>query len=176
MTEQDRSGGPRFDPSHFRNVLSHFCSGITILACHDGSRPVGLTCQSFFSVSLDPPLVAFAVGRASVSYPVIRSTGSLVINVLASDHHEISNAFAKTGVDKWRGISWSPGPIHGHPVIGGVVASLECEIDNEIECGDHFLVVSRVLSLQANPGLQPLLYFQGSYHRLESPSDLGSSG
>lgn len=166
---------PQIDSAEFRHVLAHFCSGITIITSHDGSRPVGLTCQSFFSVSLDPPLVAFSVSRISKSYPVIRSVASLVINVLSYDQREISNVFAKSGTDKWRGISWSPSAVHGHPVIDGVVASLECKICKEIECGDHMLVIARVLNLHAEKGLRPLLYYQGDYHRLEAVPTSGES-
>jgi flavin reductase (DIM6/NTAB) family NADH-FMN oxidoreductase RutF len=166
---------PQIDSAEFRYVLAHFCSGITIITSHDGTTPVGLTCQSFFSLSLDPPLVAFSVSRISTSYPVIRSVASLVINVLSYDQHEISNVFAKPGTDKWCGISWSPSAEHGHPVIDGVVASLECEISKEIECGDHLLIIARVLHLHAEQGRRPLLYFQGDYHQLEVVTTSGDT-
>jgi 3-hydroxy-9,10-secoandrosta-1,3,5(10)-triene-9,17-dione monooxygenase reductase component len=157
---------PGIDPALFRNVLGHFCSGVTIISAFDGSEPVGFTCQSFFSLSLDPALVAFAAGRTSTSYPRIRDVGELVINVLASDQHEVSNAFARSGTDKWAGVSWRPGPVLGHPMIDDALATLECEITDEIKCGDHFLVVARVRHLEAASERRPLLFFQGGYQRL----------
>lgn len=155
------------DPAIFRNVLGHFCSGVTIISAFDGSKPIGFTCQSFFSLSLDPALIAFSASKNSTSYPRIRDIGELVVNVLASDQHELSSAFAKSGTDKWADVPWQPGPVLGHPVIDDGLAALECEIAEEIECGDHFLVVARVWHLEAAPQRQPLLFFQGSYHYLE---------
>jgi 3-hydroxy-9,10-secoandrosta-1,3,5(10)-triene-9,17-dione monooxygenase reductase component len=160
------------DPAVFRSVLGHFCSGVTVItAMHEG-RPVGLTCQSFFSLSMKPALVAFSVGRTSTSYPRISSAGSLVINILASGQEEISNAFARTGTDKWAGISWCESDVVGHPVIDGVVAHLECDICCEVEGGDHLLVVARVRHLQSRlrpvAQVSPLLFYRGEYFGLSA--------
>ncbi|GHH30361.1 flavin reductase family protein [Streptomyces lanatus] len=155
------------DPAHFRKVLGHFCSGVTIISAFDGRKPIGFTCQSFLSLSLDPALIAFSASKTSTTYPRIREIGKFVVNVLASDQDEVSNAFAKSGTDKWAGVHWKPGQILGHPVIDDALATLECEIAEETECGDHFLVVARVRHLEAASELKPLLFFQGSYHRLE---------
>jgi 3-hydroxy-9,10-secoandrosta-1,3,5(10)-triene-9,17-dione monooxygenase reductase component len=155
------------DPALFRSVLGHFCSGVTVItAIHEGS-PVGVTCQSFFSLSLNPALVAFSVGRTSASYPLISSVGSLVINILASGQEEISNSFARSGTDKWAGISWRESDVVRHPVIEGVVAYLECDIRFEIDGGDHLLVVARVRDLQSRlqpvAQVSPLLFYRGKY-------------
>jgi 3-hydroxy-9,10-secoandrosta-1,3,5(10)-triene-9,17-dione monooxygenase reductase component len=158
---------PVSDPAQFRHVLGHFCSGITIISSTDGTTPVGLTCQSFFSVSLEPPLVAFSVSSSSRSYPAIRSAGTLVVNILSSSQDEISRSLGRPGSDRWRGIAWSPSPVYGHPVIDGVVAFLECRIEQEVECGDHILVIARVQHLEATRNRTPLLYFRSQYHRLE---------
>ncbi|WP_236792060.1 flavin reductase family protein [Amycolatopsis sp. GM8] len=167
MVDTQSSAPAEIDAALFRTVLGHFCSGVTIISAFDGSKPIGFTCQSFFSLSLDPALVAFSASKTSTSYPLIRDIGELVINMLASDQHEVSNAFAKSGTDKWAGVSWQPGPVLGHPVIENALAALECEIEQEIETGDHFLVVARVRHLEAASERRPLLFFQGGYHRLE---------
>lgn len=156
------------DEARFRDVLGHFCSGVTVISAFDGSNPIGFTCQSFFSLSLDPALVAFSASKTSTSYPRIREIGECVVNVLASDQHEVSNAFARSGTNKWAGVRWRTGPVLGQPMVDAALAALECEIADEIECGDHFLVVAQVRHLEAASRRRPLLFFQGGYHRLES--------
>jgi flavin reductase (DIM6/NTAB) family NADH-FMN oxidoreductase RutF len=167
MVDTQSGTATDIDPARFRAVLGHYCSGVTVISAFDGSKPIGFTCQSFFSLSLDPALVAFSASKTSTSYPRIRDLRELVINVLSSHQHEVSNAFARSGTDKWAGVAWRPGPVLGHPVIEDVLAALECEIVEEIECGDHFLVVARVRHLEAAADRRPLLFFQGGYHRLE---------
>lgn len=161
------------DASLFRSVLSHFCSGVTVIAAMNDGLPVGLTCQSFFSLSLDPPMVAFSVSRTSTSFPAIRSAGSLVINILGSEQGYISDAFARTGTDKWAGIAWRRSAVLDLPVIEGSVAHLECDIETEVDGGDHVLVIARVrhLAVHAAPHdslHSPLVFYRGRYSRLDS--------
>lgn len=168
------------DSNLFRTVLGHFCSGITVITANCDGVPAGLTCQSFFSLSLDPALVAFSVSKTSTSYPQISAARSLVINILASDQAEISNAFSKSGTDKWAGIEWRGGRVHGHPVIRGAVAYLECDIESEVDAGDHILVVARVRHLEAGTAdgeaVSPLLFYRGGYVRLEGDRELETEG
>jgi 3-hydroxy-9,10-secoandrosta-1,3,5(10)-triene-9,17-dione monooxygenase reductase component len=168
----DTTGTGDWDDADFRGVLGHFCSGVTIVAAQHDGRPVGFTCQSFFSVSIDPPLVAISVAKTSTTYPLIRSVGTMVINVLASDQQSISLAFSRSGTDKWAGVSWLPGRVSRDPIIDGAVASLECSVDSESDAGDHIVVLARVHHLCADSDRRPLLFYQGAYHRLhegESP-------
>jgi len=152
-------------PATFRQVLGHFCSGITVVTAVADGVPAGLTCQSFFSVSLDPPLVAFSSSRASTSYPAIRRAQSFCINILAHGQEPLSTAFARSGGDKWRGVSWRPGRT-GSPILDGVLAWVECTTVVEHEAGDHYLTIGRVVSLEQAGAGDPLLYFRGSYGRL----------
>lgn len=94
------------DPAAMRMTLGHFTSGVTIIAGHDGIEPLGFTCQSFYSVSLEPPLVSFSVMTDSTTYPRIRKTEQFSVNVLASHQHEASSQFARSGTDKWMGVRW----------------------------------------------------------------------
>lgn len=157
------------DPHHFRSVLSHFASGVTIVAAVNDGAPVGLTCQSFFSLSLDPPLVAFSAAKTSTSYPRIRAAGSFCINILAGDQQELCAGFARSQTDKWRGVSWAPGPT-GSPVIDGVLAWIDCEIHAEHEAGDHFLTIGRVVALHRNDHPQPLVFYRGGFVRVSDPA------
>lgn len=152
------------DPALFRNVLGHFCSGITVLTAQVDGVPVGMTCQSFFSVSVNPPMVAFCVGRGSSSFPVLRQADGLVVNVLDAEQRHLSAGFARSGTDKWRGVEWTAGDTAGHPVLDGALAALECSITTEVDAGDHILVLVRVHRLWARQEGSPLLYFRGQYH------------
>ena len=145
-----------------RSVLGHFCTGVAVIAGHDGDRPAGFACQSVTSVSLDPPYVSFCPARTSSSWPVIRSTGRLCINVLADDQRDICGQFATSNADKFAGIGWAPGD-NGAPYLHGVLASIEAEVAFEHEAGAHTIVIARVTGLRAHQKRRPLLFYRGDY-------------
>ncbi len=155
---------PAFDAATFRTVLGHFCSGITIVTAVDGGAPVGLTCQSFASVSLDPPLVLFVPAKASNSWPHIRAARHFCANVLAEDQEALARRFALRGADKFAGVGWRAGP-SGAPVLDGSLAYVDCEIEAVHDGGDHDIVVGRVVDLAVTREATPLLFFRGGYGR-----------
>jgi flavin reductase (DIM6/NTAB) family NADH-FMN oxidoreductase RutF len=162
MTMSIDTAAPEFNRA-FRDVLSSFCSGVTVITAMDGAQPAGFTCQSFFSVSIEPPLVAFSVAKTSRTYPLIRTAESCAINVLASDQEETSRAFGRSGADKWRGVSWHRSPENGNPIIDGVLAWIEGRIESEIDAGDHIIVVARILDMAVESEQNPLLFHRGAY-------------
>ena len=101
----------------FREVLGRFASGVTVVTAMSGGAPVGLTCQSFSSVSLNPPLVLFVPAKTSRAWPAIQRSGKFCVNFLAADQAELSNQMASKGVDKFAGVGWSPAPATGSPLI-----------------------------------------------------------
>jgi 3-hydroxy-9,10-secoandrosta-1,3,5(10)-triene-9,17-dione monooxygenase reductase component len=146
-----------------RTVLGHFPSGVTIITGHEGENPLGLTCQSFSSLSLDPPLVVVLVARSSKSWPKIAATGGFCVNVLSHGQRDLSARFARSGSDKYAGISWYPCS-HGRPVLEKATAWVDCAIEHTYDGGDHLIVVGRVLELQAaDAALTPLVFFRGLY-------------
>jgi 3-hydroxy-9,10-secoandrosta-1,3,5(10)-triene-9,17-dione monooxygenase reductase component len=151
----------------FRDVLGRFASGITVITTMSGGQPVGMTCQSFCSVSLDPPLVLFSPARSSRAWPMIQRSGRFAVNILAGDQEQVSNQMATRGIDKFDGIPWTPGPETGSPLIDGALAHLDCTIHAVHEAGDHFLVLGRVIYLKSNlrdcDTASPLLYYEGRY-------------
>lgn len=155
------------EPLHFREALGHYASGITVITSLIDDEPVGFTCQSFYSVSVDPPLVSFSVMAGSGSYPRIRQTGRFAVNILSGAQVGISNQFARRGADKWQGVEWQVSPL-GNPLIAGSLHWLDCEIHAEHVAGDHLIVIGEVkaLSLQQAEVAQPLLYFKGEYCNL----------
>ncbi|OAA25778.1 conserved protein of DIM6/NTAB family [Frankia sp. EI5c] len=157
------------EAADFRAVLGHFCSGIVIVTAMDGSEPVGMTCQSFSSASLEPPLVMFLPARSSTSYPRIRAAGSFCVNVLDNAQEPISQQFARSGTDKWRGIAWRPGE-NGAPVLDGALAWMECSLHREYDAGDHVITLGLVERLGAAAAGEPLLYFRGAYGQFSARS------
>ena len=153
------------DTRRFRSVLGHFATGVTVITALDGGEPVGFTCQSFQSLSLDPPLVTFAPQRSSRTWPRIRRVGRFCANVLAEGQEDLGRAFAVAGADKYAGTEWSPSPA-GSPVLDGVLAWVDCEVVDEHDGGDHVLVVGRVLDLAVPRDARPLLFFRGRFASL----------
>jgi 3-hydroxy-9,10-secoandrosta-1,3,5(10)-triene-9,17-dione monooxygenase reductase component len=155
-------GGVIVDPAAMREVLGHFASGVVVVTAGGPDGPLGLTCQSFASLSLDPPLVMFAPARTSSTWPRIRNVGTFCVNVLAEDQEELSVGFARSGVDKFAGVSWRRGPDDA-PVLDGVCAWIGCTLWREYDGGDHTIVVGRVHDLAADPSKSPLLFHRGRY-------------
>jgi 3-hydroxy-9,10-secoandrosta-1,3,5(10)-triene-9,17-dione monooxygenase reductase component len=149
-------------PAVMREVLGHFVSGVVVITATGADGPLGFTCQSFASLSLDPPLVSFAPARTSRTWPRIRAVGAFCVNVLAADHQQLSASFARSGTDKFAGVAWRPGP-SGAPLLEGVSAWVDCTLWAEHDGGDHTIAVGRVLDLGADPDRLPLLYYRGRY-------------
>jgi flavin reductase (DIM6/NTAB) family NADH-FMN oxidoreductase RutF len=154
------------DPQIMRDVLGHFASGVTVVTALTAEGPAGFTCQSFSSLSLEPPLVAFAPSRTSQTWPALRAIGRFCVNVLAEGQDAVSQNFARSGVDKFDGVRWSPSP-QGSPVLDDVVAWIDGELWAEYDGGDHSIVVARVIDLGAEPGRRPLLFHRGNYGLLQ---------
>jgi 3-hydroxy-9,10-secoandrosta-1,3,5(10)-triene-9,17-dione monooxygenase reductase component len=160
----------------FRHVLGHFCSGVTVVTglCSGprGPEPAGFTCQSFVSLSLDPPLVAVAVGHSSTTWPRIRRTGAFAVNILTARQERLGRAFAVRGADKFAGVGWRPAQDTGSPLLDGVLAWLDCTIEAVHPGGDHSVVVGRVRALEAgDPGAEPLLFYRAAFHRPSSEAE-----
>src|SRR5580704_3380931 len=161
-----RAGATPFDEARFREVMGHFATGVTIVTAMEDVGPVGFTCQAFTSLSLDPPLVALAPGKSSTSWPRIAAAGSFCVNILADDQEALSRDFAVSGGDKFRGVGWRPAG-NGAPVLDGVLAWVECDLELAHDAGDHELVLGRVRDMGVSRG-KPLVYYRGGFGRFES--------
>ena len=166
------------DEAEFRTVLSHFATGVVVVTGSTAEGPAGLTCQSFISLSLEPPLVLLSIARASTSWRRIRDTGRFAVNVLSSAQADLSAAFAVSGGDKFAGLAWQPG-LFGNPLLDGALAQLECDLDAVHPGGDHEIVVGRVRGLAAVPQLatpSPLVYYRSAYRTLSPEGDDAGEG
>lgn len=157
------------DPAEFRRVLGHFASGVTVVTALDGDGPTGFACQSFASLSLDPPLIAFMVARTSTTWPRIARAGTFCVNILGADQGELCRSFAVSGADKFAGVPWGPAPATGSPRLPDAPAWLDCTITTVHTGGDHLIVVGRVEALGATDGAaDPLLFHRGRFGRFSS--------
>ena len=146
-------------------MLGLFCTGVTVVTSMSNGEPVGMTCQSFSSVSLSPPLVLFCPARTSRAWPLMQRAGHFCVNLLGDGQHELSNAMASKGSDKFDGVSWCPSKT-GAPLLDGVLGYVDCTIHAVHEAGDHYVVIGRVQDLgfgDAPAGGEPLLFYRGRY-------------
>ena len=164
-SEADGEQVYRPDVGEFRQVLGQFATGVTIITAMDDSAPVGVAANSFTSVSIDPPLVLFCVGRSSSTWPRIEKARRFAVNILGDHQEELSGLFATKGADRFGQTEWRVG-VGGSPVLHDTLAYLDCEFWNEYDGGDHIIVVGRVLDLGVQREGAPLLFFRGKYGRL----------
>ncbi|MFF4885951.1 flavin reductase family protein [Streptomyces nigra] len=147
----------------FRRVLGSFATGVVVVTApadaEDPHRPAGFACQSFASLSLDPPLVAFMVGRTSTTWPRIARAGVFCVNVLGAGQGELCRAFAVSGADKFAGVRYDHAPASGSPRLAGTLAWIDCTVHAVHPGGDHLIVVGRVDDLGASEGDEPPLLF-----------------
>jgi flavin reductase (DIM6/NTAB) family NADH-FMN oxidoreductase RutF len=148
-----------------RAALGRFATGVTIITCLDaqGER-VGLTANSFSSLSLDPPLVLWSLRRASANLAAFQAAPRFVINVLADTQVDLSRRFASSAAGKFDEGVWSAG-VGGAPVLAGCAAVFECEPFVQHDAGDHVLFIGRVLRLSES-NVAPLVYQSGHYRLL----------
>ena len=162
-TREFRSGS---DPRTLRDALGCFATGVTVVTCHDDhGTPVGLTANSFTALSLDPPLLLVCVAKASASAGPLAQSEHFAVNVLQTCQQPASITFSTRGEDRFGRTEWSVGE-HGAPVLLESLSVFECRRHAVHDGGDHFILVGEVVKASFEPGLDPLLYFRGSYRRL----------
>ena len=151
------------DNDAFRRVLGHYATGVVVVAAIVDGEPCGLAVNSFTSVSLDPPLVAFCAARSSSTWPRLRTSETFAVSVLSSEQEDVCRLFARKGADRFTGTTWTTSPA-GHPVLGKAMAWLDISADRIVPAGDHELVLGRVTALSATDGdAAPLLFFRGAF-------------
>lgn len=160
-----RVGAP--DPAAFRTVLGHFATGVVVVTAEDDGEPVGMACNSFTSVSLEPPLVLFCAAKTSTTWPRIQRAGAWCANVLAEEDEELCRLFAQKGVDRFARVTHRPGAT-GAPVLDRALAFVDCRTEAEHDAGDHVIVVGRVVELGHQVEGRPLLFYRGGYGRFEA--------
>ena len=164
--EAGRNGSGPLDAQVFRSALGCFATGITVVtAVAPSGELLGITANSFNSVSLDPPLVLFSLHRAAYSLGAFTEGGHFAVNILSEEQRELSARFATALADKWSGIEYECWET-GAPILKTCLAAFECSTRALYDGGDHVIFLGEVLRLRCEMNGKPLLYYRGSYRTL----------
>ena len=168
------SDNSSIDPRDFRNALGTFATGVTIVTAMSAEgKPYGVTCNSFASVSLNPPLVLWSLGMFSQGLTVFQNASHFTVNVLSASQQVLASQFAKSSGEKFAGVSWTPG-LGNAPVLADVVASFQCRAANRYYGGDHIIFLGAVEAYGYNRQ-EPLLFARGGFgHFLADDGDKAS--
>jgi flavin reductase (DIM6/NTAB) family NADH-FMN oxidoreductase RutF len=156
-------GEMEIEAATFRQVLGHYPTGVCVVTALDtDGNPCGMVVGSFTSVSLDPPLVGFFPDKRSGSWPLIEQAGHFCVNVLASDQTDLCRQLARPGANKFTDVEYELSA-HNLPILAGATVAIECRLESVVPAGDHWLVLGRVLGLEARRDAGPMLFFRGQY-------------
>jgi len=164
----DADGGPgaalpHFDATTLRGAFGRFATGLTVVTAASEDGPVGITANSFSSVSLDPPLVLWSIARSSRRFDAFAGARFQAIHILGAGQIDLSRRFFRDGRD-FAGLDTAPG-LGGVPLIRGALALLECEIVSRMDCGDHLVLIGHVRAMETSDG-EPLVFAAGRYGTL----------
>lgn len=164
------SDSSAIDPRDFRSALGTYATGVTIItAVAADGKPYGLTCNSFASVSLNPPLVLWSLGMFSQGLSVFQNSSHFTVNVLGASQQALASRFAKSSDDKFAGVEWIPG-LGNAPILADSVASFQCRAANRYYGGDHVIFLGAVEAYTYNRR-EPLLFVRGGYGRFLGAGD-----
>src|ERR1700682_5528897 len=159
------------DPRDFRNALGTYATGVTIItAVAADGKPYGLTCNSFASVSLNPPLVLWSLGMFSQGVSIFQNASHFAVNVLGASPQALATKFAKSSEDKFAGVEWTPG-LGNAPILADSVATFQCRAANRYYGGYHIIFLGAVEAYAYNRR-EPLLFARGGYGRFLPPDDV----
>lgn len=168
------SDNSAIDPRDFRNALGTYATGVTIVtAMAADGKPYGVTCNSFASVSLNPPLVLWSLGMFSQGLTIFQNASHFTVNVLGASQEALASQFARSSDDKFAGVNWAPG-LGNAPVLNDSVANFQCRAANRYYGGDHIIFLGAVEAYAYNRR-EPLLFARGSFGRFMAGDDNKSS-
>lgn len=156
------------DSTVWRTAMGQFATGVTIITTVDeAGRPLGMTANAFTSLSLVPPMVLICVDNNSSTLPQLTASGKYCVNILADSQEAVSRQFAQRGaIDKFAGIPYFTGLL-GLPVIEGCLASVECELSEQLAGGDHMILLGHGKHIyETEAASEPLVFYRGKYRRL----------
>lgn len=160
--------GREADSRSLRSILGSFATGVVIVTTLDAKdQPVGVTANSFSSVSMDPPLVSWCLKTNSYSLPAFRHSKRFAINVLGSPHIDRCHRFAQGHAEKWRDVEFHAGK-SGCPLFDDAIATIECNLYSEHEAGDHIILIGEIVQARAVENHRPLVFYRGGYYGLDN--------
>jgi 3-hydroxy-9,10-secoandrosta-1,3,5(10)-triene-9,17-dione monooxygenase reductase component len=154
-----------FTQRDFRNALGSFATGVTIItALKKNGQKIGMTANSFNSVSLTPPLILWSIGKNTNCFDDFIKADAFAVHILAEDQQDLSNRFATSGIDRFANLKCSEG-LSGVPILPHYSACFECKTAKQYDGGDHIIITGEVIEFSDNQ-LNPLLFYRGNYHSL----------
>lgn len=154
-----------FTQQEFRNALGGFATGITVITTlGKNGQKVGMTANSFNSVSLTPPLILWSIGKNTNCFEDFMAAESFAVHVLAEDQQDLSNLFATSGIDRFADLECNEG-LSGVPILPHYSVCFQCKMAKQYDGGDHIIMTGEVVQFDDN-GLQPLVFYRGNYHNL----------
>jgi flavin reductase (DIM6/NTAB) family NADH-FMN oxidoreductase RutF len=163
----DRGVSATIDPLELRRLMSRWATGVAVVTSRGETRPCGATTNAMTSLSLDPLLVLVCLDRTSNTLATLRGSGRFCLNILAAGQDDLARRFATKapGEEKLAGVEHEL--VAGVPVLGGVLAWLVCDLEQELDGGDHAILIGRPRESGANPDATPLVFYGGRYHAPE---------
>ncbi len=149
-------------PAELRRAMGTFASGVTVVTGIDGDEAVGFACQSFASVSLEPPLVLFCADHRGKAWPRIRTSGRFTVNVLGEEQQDVCGRFGSARGAKYDGLDWDVSR-WGTPALRNVLLRVHCEVHDVHVAGDHDVVIGRVLEVENCGDARPMIFFRGRF-------------
>ncbi len=150
----------------FRDALGHFATGVAVISARgDGGEPVGLTINSFASVSLDPPLILWSLDRGSDRFSLFMKSEYFAVNILGAAERNLSQRLSRKGEFSLSGEALRDG-VHSVPILRNAIATFECSVEQRHEGGDHVIFVGRVLDFGNTTHGRPLVFYGGGYREL----------
>ena len=160
-----------FDANDFRRALGSFVTGVTVITALRDGEPIGLTANSFNSVSLSPPLILWSLARSSPNLHALETAEYFGVNILAADQHDLSQRFARPLPNKFEGVDWRPG-LGGVPLIANVVAQFCCRNTHRHDGGDHVIFLGAV-EYYMHEDKHPLAFARGRYMDIAEKQEPG---
>lgn len=154
------------DSREFRNTLGHFATGVTVITTTNGRENIGLTANAFSSLSLEPPLILVCIDKQARSIEAFKKDRPFVVNILQQGQEADCWGFAKRGQDKFADADYTLSE-DGVPVLQGNLATLECNVDEIFEGGDHYIITGKVKKANYDKEKNPLLFFRGEIRKMK---------
>ncbi len=155
------------DEAAFREAISHFATGVTVITTLHEGRPAGMTASAVASLSLDPVLLLVCINHTLPTHRAIDASKRFVVNVLGEEHEDLARHFARPSPDKFAGVDLKPG--HELPILARAIAYFVCDVHERFPGGDHSIFIGHVRECGATPGRRPLLYFRSRFGALKDP-------
>ncbi|WP_066062286.1 flavin reductase family protein [Neobacillus soli] len=161
VSEENKEFSPLVEQNQFKHVIGHFASGVSIITVRNNEVDFGITASAVSSVSVEPPILLVCVNKSTGTCHAISAVKSFTVNIMNDNQKELALRFARANTDKFKDVNFSYGEL-GNPVLGSILAHLECRVVEEVTGGTHSVFLAKVQNAYAADG-EPLVYYRGKF-------------